>query len=175
MSSHSSLPTKTLLSFATVLLAAWTAAASAQCGGSPSPDAALRRVNAERAQGASCHGSPGAATAPPLRWNPGLAAVAMAQSDDMAALRQTGHRDSRDRPLRARLDATGYRFSTAVENVAVGYASFDTVVDAWLASDTHCANLMNAAVLELGLACSDAHADSGDRYWTLVLAAPSRR
>lgn len=174
MSSRSNLAAKTLLSLATLLLAAWTAAASAQCGGAPSPDAALRRVNAERAQGAGCHGSPGTAKAP-LRWNTGLAAVAVAQSDDMAALRQMSHRDSRDRPLPARLDAMGYRYSTAVENVAVGYASLDTVVDAWLASDGHCANLMNAAVVELGLACSDANADGGDRYWTLVLGAPSRR
>ena len=85
------------------------------------------------------------------------------------------HRDSLNRPLPARLSAMGYRYSTAVENVAVGYASLDTVVDAWLASDVHCANLMNAAVLELGLACSDGGGSEADRYWTLVLGAPPRR
>lgn len=172
MSRRRNVLARPVLSLTTLLLAAWTAAASAQCGGAPSPDAALRRVNAERLQGVVCQGSPASAKAPELRWNAGLAAVAVAQADDMAALRQMSHRDSRDRPLRARLEAMGYRFSTAVENVAVGYASLDTVVDAWLASDAHCANLMNAAVLELGLACSDGN---GDRYWTLVLGALPRR
>ena len=68
----------------------------------------------------------------------------------------------------------GCSISSAVENVAAGYTSIDTVVDAWLASETHCINLMNPAPLELGLACSDASNGGGDvrRYWDLVLAAP---
>lgn len=164
-----------------LLLAAWCTVASAHCNGTPSPEDALRRLNAERARGFACIGtqpvSLPAAITQPLRWNTGLAAVAAAQSDAMAALKQMGHRDHLNRPLPARLDAMGYRFSTAVENVAVGYASLDNVVDAWLASAVHCANLMNAAVLELGLACSDGGGDGedADRYWTLVLGAPPRR
>lgn len=157
-----------------LLLAGWSAFASAQCNGTPSPEEALRRLNAERARGVVCSGARPVAIAAPLRWNPGLAAVAAAQAEDMAALRQMGHRDRLDRPLPARLTAVGYRFSTAVENVAFGYPSLDTVVDAWLASEVHCVNLMNAAVLELGLACSDGGGNEADRYWTLVLGAPRR-
>jgi len=117
----------------------------------------------------------GTAISTPLRWNNGLAAVAAAQADEMAALKFMGHRDHLNRPLGARLTAMGYRFGTAVENVAVGYPSLDAVVDAWLASEAHCANLMNATVLEFGMACSDGGGNETDRYWTLVLGAPPRR
>ena len=79
--------------------------------------------------------------------------------------------------MSARLAAHGYRFNSAVENVAAGYSSIDAVVDAWLVSETHCVNLMKPAAVELGLACSDASTDGGDlrRYWDLVLAAPTAR
>lgn len=168
-------PAPAWLSLLALLLAGCSALASAQCGSAPSPEEALRRLNAERMRGVACHGSNGVAVAAPLRWSTGLAAVAAAQADDMAALQHMGHRDRQNRALAARLAAMGYRFSTAVENVAVGYPSLDAVVDAWLASDAHCANLMNATVLELGLACSDGGRDEADRYWTLVLGAPPRR
>jgi uncharacterized protein YkwD len=71
----------------------------------------------------------------------------------------------------------GYRFSAAAENVAVGYASLEAVVDAWLRSESHCDNLMNAKVQELGMACVDARSASpvGEgRYWTLVLGVQRR-
>ena len=146
-----------------------------RCGATPAPDDALRRVNAIRASGAPCRPT-GNASAAPLRWNAQLADVATAQSREMALLNRMGHRDSLDRGLGERLHAMGYRFSAAVENVAVGYASLDAVVDAWLASDSHCANLMNAAVLELGIACVDGASTvaAEGRYWTLVLGAPRR-
>ena len=134
----------------------------------------MRRLNAERSRGAVCRatGTPGAAS--PLRWSPNLAAVAAAQADDMAALSRMGHQDSRSRGLAERLAAMGYHFSMAVENLAFGYASLDGVVDAWLASEGHCTNLMNTAALELGLACSDGTVAGQDRYWALVLGAPPR-
>lgn len=151
------------------------AAAVPHCGATPAPDDVLRRVNAIRASGAPCRPA-GHAGAAPLRWNAQLADAATAQSDAMAALSRMGHRDRLDRGLGERLQAQGYRYSAAVENVAVGYASIDAVVDAWLLSDSHCANLMHAAVVELGVACIDgasAVAAEG-RYWTLVLGAPRR-
>jgi uncharacterized protein YkwD len=149
---------------------------SARCSATVSPDAVLERLNATRTRGAVCH-RPGTPThAAPLAWNPRLEAVAAAQAQDMAKLDQMSHHDSLHRNLGERLDAMGYRFSAAAENVAVGYASLDAVVDAWLDSEAHCANLMSAKVAELGLACSDGSADASGtgRYWTLVLGAPSR-
>jgi uncharacterized protein YkwD len=146
----------------------------AHCRGMPSAEEALRRLNAERARGAICRGNAAPGAAAPLRWNDTLAAAAAAQSDDMASVSRMGHYDTRNRGLAERLTAVGYRYSTAVENVAFGYPSLDGVVAAWLASEGHCSNMMNPTVLELGLACSDGTTPGQDRYWTLVLGAPPR-
>ena len=155
-----------------------TAAIATHCAAAPAPEEVLQRLNAARSQGAICHHAGSTiVVAAPLQWSANLAAVAAAQSRDMAELKQMQHRDTQNRNLTERLLAMGYRFSSAAENVAVGYASLDAVVDAWLDSEAHCENLMNAVVLELGLACSDdtsAREASEGRYWTLVLGAPRR-
>lgn len=150
------------------------AAVASRCMTTVSPEAVLQRLNATRTGGASCNRASTPIHSAPLAWNPQLAAVAAAQANDMARVDQMSHHDSRHRGLGERLDDVGYRYSAAAENVAVGYASLDDVVDAWLDSEAHCANLMSAKVAELGLACSDGSADDSGtgRYWTLVLGAP---
>ena len=153
------------------------AGAPRTCGAALEPAEVLQRLNAVRHRGAACHKSGSALVAAPLQWSDRLAAVAAAQSRDMARLKRMRHRDMLDRGLGDRLAVGGYRFSTAVENIAVGYASLDEVVEAWLESEEHCVNIMSGAVLELGLACSDdasAPAPGEGRYWTLVLGAPPR-
>ena len=113
----------------------------------------------------------------PLAWSESLAAAAQVQAAEMARLHRMTHLDGQNRGLAERLRALGYRYSLAVENLGVGYSSLDDVVDAWLESEAHCENLMNAAVLEFGLACIDAGAVGAAeerRYWTLVLGAPPR-
>ena len=149
----------------------------APCGARLSPEDAMRRLNDLRLRGVTCRRAGEPMTAAPLSWSDSLATVAQLQAREMALLDRMGHRDREDRALAQRLRALGYRFSAAVENVAVGYPSLDDVVEAWLESEGHCDNLMNAAVLEFGLACTDVR-NSGPpeerRYWTLVLGAPAR-
>ncbi len=145
------------------------------CGAVVSPDAATRRLNDVRARGIACRSG---ATASPLAWSERLADAAQTQAREMARLDRLSHRDGRNQGLGERVRAVGYVLGTAVENVAVGYPSLDDVVDAWLDSEGHCENIMNAAVLEFGLACVDAGATAAPedgRYWALVLAAPPRR
>ena len=171
------------LALAALLLAVLMAAPDARpetalhCGAAPSPEDVLRRLNEARARGAVCNHAGTLAVAAPLQWNASLAAVAEAQAQDMAELDQMSHRDSQNRALPERLTLMGYRFSAAAENVAVGYSSLDAVVEAWLRSQSHCDNMMNAKVRELGLACVDARAvgNVGEgRYWTLILGAQRR-
>ncbi|HWH81922.1 MAG TPA: CAP domain-containing protein [Burkholderiaceae bacterium] len=147
------------------------------CGARLSPDEVVQRLNAMRARGLVCRQTAHAGIGTPLRWSANLTAVAAAQSNDMAALNHMSHRDSQNRSLTERLAAMGYRFSAAAENVAYGYDSLDAVVQAWVESEGHCENLMNAKVAEFGLACSDSDAarfPGEARYWTLVLGAPPR-
>lgn len=149
-------------------------ATPAACGLSIVPDAAARRLNELRLHGAACPGGAMAAAAL-VAWNERLADAAQVQAREMARLGRMSHRDGKDRGLGERLRAAGYPFRIAVENVAVGFASIDDVVDAWLESEGHCENLMNGSVRELGLACVDADATGAPeerRYWALVLGAP---
>ena len=144
------------------------------CGLSISADVATHRLSELRHRGATCPSGTMAAAAPVV-WNERLADAAEAQAREMARLDRMSHRDRQDRGLGERLRAARYPFRGAVENVAVGFASIDDVVDAWLESEGHCENLMNAAVREFGLACVDADAKGAPaerRYWALVLGAP---
>ena len=146
-----------------------------RCAAAPHPGEVLQRLNAVRSQGAICHQAGSLRVASPLRWSDSLAAVATTQSREMVTMKRMRHRDILDRGLGERLAAAGYRFSVAVENIAVGYDTLDDVVKAWLRSEGQCDNMLNGAVLELGLACSDdaTAPEPGDRrYWTLVLGSP---
>jgi uncharacterized protein YkwD len=70
-----------------------------------------------------------------------------------------------------RVNATGYVWASLGENIAAGYAGIDSVVEGWMASEGHCANIMNPAFDEMGLACVIGTA--GSRYspsWTQNLA-----
>ncbi len=132
-------------------------------------------VNAARARGAACSAARVWPAAEPLAWSVRLAEVAALQSREMAGLDQLAHVDSRHQGLAERLRNHGYAFSSAAENVAVGYPSIDAVIDAWLASELHCINIMNPAVLELGVACADGDKSGDpvqDRYWTMVVGKP---
>ncbi len=153
------------------------AAGPVPCGVALPVAEVLQRLNAVRASGKTCHAAGPMTVGAPLVWSEGLAAAARTQSREMAALNRMGHRDSENRNLGERLRAQGYVFTSAAENVAVGYPSLEEVIDAWLDSEGHCENLMSSAVLELGLACIDG-TDIGireeRRYWTLVLAAPPK-
>jgi len=146
------------------------------CGASLSAEAAMRHLNEARQRGGTCRaGTP--TTAAPLTWSEGLAAAAQVQAAEMARLQRMSHLDGQNRSLAERLRAIGYPYRLAFENVGVGYSSLEEVVEAWLDSEGHCEALMNAAVLEFGLACIDAGAAGPAeerRYWTLVLGAPRR-
>lgn len=162
---------------ATCLSTMVIAAGPVPCGVALPVADVLQRLNAVRASGKTCHAAGPMTVGAPLIWSEGLAAAAMTQSREMAALNRMSHRDSENRNLGERLRAQGYVFKSAAENVAVGYPSFEEVIDAWLHSEGHCENLMSGVVLELGLACidgTDIGIRSERRFWTLVLAAPSK-
>lgn len=144
---------------------------TATCGQDDFAASALVRINALRAAGASC-GSRGAfAPALPLRWNALLTKAAAAHTADMAANDYFSHTSADGRTVADRVDATGYVWSSLGENIAAGYATVDSVIDGWIHSDGHCANLMNPAFDEVGLACVAGAAGSRyGRYWTQDLA-----
>jgi uncharacterized protein YkwD len=72
-----------------------------------------------------------------------------------------------------RVNATGYAWTMLGENIAAGYATANAVMDGWVASPGHCANLMNSGFAEVGVACvPGAPGDRYSTYWTMDLGRP---
>ncbi len=133
----------------------------------------LARINQLRATGADC-GSDGVfGAAAPLTWNDKLVAAAEEHSQDMAAKNYFSHTSADGRTLADRINATGYSWSSVGENIAAGYIGVNAVMDGWIASPGHCANLMNAGFAEVGVVCvAGAANDTYSTYWTMDLGRP---
>lgn len=132
----------------------------------------LRRVNEHRARGASCGARGSYPTAPALAWNDALTVAAAAHSHDMATRNYFSHTSPEGGSLRDRVEAAGYAWSSIAENIAAGYPSVAAVVDGWMASDGHCANIMSAGLRDIGVACVSSSSASYRSYWTMDLGRP---
>lgn len=132
----------------------------------------LQRVNEYRARGASCGARGSYPAAPALAWNDALTVAAAAHSQDMATRNYFSHTSPEGGTLRDRVDAAGYAWSSIAENIAAGYPSVAAVVDGWMASDGHCANVMNANLRDIGVACVASSTSTYRSYWTMDLGRP---
>jgi len=131
----------------------------------------LERINSARAQPRQCGGQSFAA-APPLAWSATLGSAAETHSRAMANGNFFDHKDRDGRTPGDRAELAGYTGGLVGENLAAASDSTDKVVDGWLASPGHCANLMNPEFRELGAAyASDPKSDAGI-YWTALFGAP---
>ncbi len=130
----------------------------------------VARVNQYRATGASC-GSHGAfAPASRLAWNRALTRAADSHSRDMVASNFFSHTGATGSSAGQRITAAGYNWNTYAENIAAGSTGVNEVIDGWMASDGHCANIMNAAFVDIGVVCVPGNASATYRsYWTMNL------
>jgi uncharacterized protein YkwD len=128
-------------------------------------------VNEVRAKGATC-GTTSYAPTSPLTLNSKLTRSAQKHSEDMAAAGVMSHTTPEGAihytpgwNVGQRIGAEDYQWQRWAENIAWGYRSASSVMQAWLNSPGHCRNIMNPAVTELGLGLSQ-------NYWTQVFASP---
>jgi uncharacterized protein YkwD len=150
-----------------------TAGNRATCGLANFRSEAMALVNAQRASGASCGSRGRFAAAPALNWNDALAQASLVHSDDMVSANFFSHTGSTGQNPGQRIAAAGYASSTWGENIAAGQPTVASVVAGWMASDGHCANIMNPAFRDVGLACVAGNAGNSYRtYWTMALGAP---
>ncbi len=132
----------------------------------------MRLINARRTAGASCGSRGNFAATTGLAMNAALNQSALAHSDDMMAGNFFSHTGSSGSNAGQRAAAAGYVWSTWGENIAAGQPTVSNVVDGWMASDGHCANIMNANFRDIGLACVSGSASNTYRsYWTMTLGA----
>ena len=131
----------------------------------------LELINSARAQPRQCGTQAFSATAP-LAWNATLASAAQEHSRSMANNNFFDHKDRDGRTPGDRAELAGYSGQRVGENIAAGQDTPRKVLDGWLTSPGHCANLMNPQFSELGAAYAvDPKSDAGI-YWTSLFGAP---
>lgn len=146
------------------------AATAATCGQPDFQAALLERINRLRASGASCGSAGSFAAAALLTWHPALAEASAAHSRDMAANAFFSHTGSDGSSAGQRMSRAGYAWRGWAENIAAGYPTVDAVMDGWIASPGHCANLMNPTLREVGVACVPGGGSAPyATYWTMNL------
>lgn len=131
----------------------------------------LAELNVARGRPRQC-GTQSFAAATPLTWNALLATAAETHSRSMANNNYFDHKDRDGRTPGDRAELAGYGGQQIGENIAAGQDTVRKVVDGWVASPGHCANLMNPQYQELGAAYAvDPKSDSGI-YWTAMFGTP---
>jgi len=134
----------------------------------------LTRINALRAAGASCGSSGTFPAVPAVAWNDKLTTAADGHALDMANKNSFSHDSQDGRSFSTRITNAGYSWSAAGENIAAGQPTVQAVMDAWRNSPGHCANLMSANFVDVGVSCRPAAFSSNtySKYWVMDLAKP---
>jgi uncharacterized protein YkwD len=130
----------------------------------------LELVNRARTEGHRCGRRSFAATKP-LTLSAALSRAAAAHAADMAANDFMGHRGSDGSTAGERANRVGYRWRSVGENVAAGHPDADAVVQGWLESAGHCANIMSAQFTEMGVAFAPAPRSELRLLWAQVFGA----
>ncbi|MFD8209330.1 sigma-70 family RNA polymerase sigma factor [Streptomyces sp. NPDC059695] len=103
----------------------------------------------------------------PLTEHPLLTKAAQGHSDDMAARNFFDHTNPDGDGPGERVTAAGYAWSTYGENIAQGQTTPAQVMDSWMNSPGHRANILNCDFKEIGIGLHS----SGGPYWTQVFGS----
>jgi uncharacterized protein YkwD len=128
-------------------------------------------VNQARAVPRNCGSKPFNA-ARPVRWNESLAEASRLHAEDMARHNYFSHSGRDGSDAAQRVERAGYNYRITGENIAAGHMKPEEAVASWIKSPGHCANLMNPAFAEMGVAFAvDAKSELGV-YWTQAFGTP---
>jgi uncharacterized protein YkwD len=119
----------------------------------------LRIVNQERAK-AGCG---------PLTANNQLANAAQGHSADMAANDYFSHTSRNGDQMADRVDAAGYKWRSLGENIAKGQQTPASVMQAWMNSSGHRANILNCGFRNIGVGLAF---DGNSPVWTQNFGTP---
>ncbi|GGO85171.1 hypothetical protein GCM10012280_18340 [Wenjunlia tyrosinilytica] len=113
----------------------------------------VQLVNKERAT-AGCR---------PVTLNSKLARAAQDYTDVMARSGVLSHTGPDGSTMTSRVEAAGYSWSALGENIAQGQKDAAAVMDAWMHSSGHRANILNCDFREIGVGVNTA---SSGPWWT---------
>gem|GEM_PF-358350 len=102
----------------------------------------------------------------PLTFSARLSAPAQVRAAEIQSV--FSHTRPDGRSCFTALDDAGIRYTYAGENIAYGQRSPEAVMDAWMHSDGHRANILNTRVTYIGVGVAER---GGVYYWTQFFAA----
>ncbi len=88
----------------------------------------------------------------PLRANPQLSAAALAKAQDMLDQQYWAHTSPSGKKPWDFIKSANYNYKIAGENLARDFSRTTDMIQAWMASPTHQANILNAQYEEIGIA-----------------------
>ncbi len=106
---------------------------------------------------------------PPVKIDERLTSAAQAHANDIAQRQVLTHTGSDGTNAGQRINAYGYGWTTWAENAAAGQQTPAQVMDSWMNSAGHRANILNGSMIDIGIAA--AAGSNGVTYWVMVLAA----
>ncbi|MFJ7071723.1 sigma-70 family RNA polymerase sigma factor [Streptomyces sp. NPDC098781] len=99
----------------------------------------------------------------PLAEDSLLNKAALGHSEDMAARDFFDHTNPDGADPGQRITAAGYRWSTYGENIAMGQQTPQSVMESWMNSPGHRANILNCSFKDIGVGVHDG---AGGPWWT---------
>jgi uncharacterized protein YkwD len=119
-------------------------------------------VNQERAS-AGC---------PAVTIDTSLMMTSSNHSEDMATNNFFDHTGSDGSSVAQRATAAGYAWSRVGENIAAGHSSPSEVMDGWMNSPGHRANILNCEYRNVGIGYVYKSGSTYGHYWTQDFGAP---
>lgn len=104
-----------------------------------------------------------------LKQESRLTAAAQAHSDDMSGQNYFAHDDLTGGGPSDRAKNAGYTTGWVGENIGGGYASPFEVTLGWMESSGHCANILDAKFVDVGIGVASTASSAYGVYWTMVL------
>lgn len=155
----------------TAALTVFGAAGLMQCAPAPAPSTASTSLPVSSQVVALVNSQRAARGLAPLAISPALSGAAESHSRDQAQRSTMSHTGATGTNVYQRITASGYWPSAWGENVAAGQPTANDVMNAWMASSGHRANILSANFSEIGIGA--VASANGTIYWTMDLARPA--
>ena len=101
-----------------------------------------------------------------------LTQAARLHSQDMACNQFFSHVSPTAGDVIERVTVQGYSYSSVGENIAAGQVDPSGVVEAWMSSTGHRANILNGTYTQVGVGYALVEGETSGVFWTLLVGAP---